>query len=131
MGNTQRMVAALPTIELVLSKGAKSVVLMSHLGRPEGQKNTRFTLKPVAEKLGELMNKPVKFLDDCVGNEVEAACAKPESGSIFVLENVRFYPEEEGKGKNSQGEKVKPSDRKARSSSGKQSWRLQRSSGTA
>merc|ERR1712032_133891 len=110
MGNTQRMVAALPTIELVLSKGAKSVVLMSHLGRPEGQKNTKFTLKPVAEKLGELMNKPVKFLDDCVGNEVEAACAKPESGSIFVLENVRFYPEEEGKGKNSQGEKVKPSD---------------------
>lgn len=55
--NTQRMVAALPTIELVLSKGAKSVVLMSHLGRPDGQKNAKFSLKPVAAKLGEIMKR--------------------------------------------------------------------------
>ena len=58
----------------------------------------KFTLKPVADKLGELMNKPVTFLSDCVGDDIEKACADPASGSIFVLENMRFYAEEEGKG---------------------------------
>jgi len=96
--NTQRIVAALPTINLALEKGAKSVVLMSHLGRPDGQKNAMLTLKPIAEKLGELLNKPVTFLPDCVGDEVEAACANPEKGSVFLLENMRYYAEEEGKG---------------------------------
>jgi len=96
--NTQRIVGAMPTIQLVLEKGAKSVVLMSHLGRPDGCKNPAFTLKPVAEKLGELMGKTVTFLPDCVGDEVEKACADPEHGSIFVLENMRYYAEEEGKG---------------------------------
>jgi phosphoglycerate kinase len=97
--NTQRIVAAIPTINKALEKGAKSVVLMSHLGRPDGQKNPKFTLKPIADKLGELLSKPVTFLTDCVGEEVEAACANPAPGSIFVLENMRFYAEEEGKGK--------------------------------
>mmetsp|Transcript_27111 Transcript_27111/g.58093 ORF Transcript_27111/g.58093 Transcript_27111/m.58093 type:complete len:438 (-) Transcript_27111:96-1409(-) len=96
--NTQRIVGAMPTIQKVLDGGAKSVVLMSHLGRPDGQKNLKFTLKPVAEKLGELMGKPVTFLNDSVGDEVEKACADPATGSIFVLENMRFYAEEEGKG---------------------------------
>ena len=106
--NTQRIVGAMPTIKLVLEKGAKSVVLMSHLGRPDGNKNPKFTLEPVAEKLGELMGKNVTFLPDCVGEEVEKACADPEDGSIFVLENMRFYAEEEGKGVKD-GEKFKPS----------------------
>eukprot|EP00574_Skeletonema_japonicum_P004888 CAMPEP_0201728160 /NCGR_PEP_ID=MMETSP0593-20130828/14921_1 /ASSEMBLY_ACC=CAM_ASM_000672 /TAXON_ID=267983 /ORGANISM="Skeletonema japonicum, Strain CCMP2506" /LENGTH=419 /DNA_ID=CAMNT_0048220181 /DNA_START=24 /DNA_END=1283 /DNA_ORIENTATION=- len=106
--NTQRIVGAMPTIQLVLEKGAKSVVLMSHLGRPDGNKNPKFTLEPVAEKLGELMGKKVTFLNDCVGEEVEKACADPEDGSIFVLENMRFYAEEEGKGVKD-GEKFKPS----------------------
>lgn len=97
--NTQRIVAAIPTINTALEKGAKSVVLMSHLGRPDGQKNPKLTLKPVADKLSEIMNKPVTFLPDCVGEEVEKACADPTPGSIIVLENVRFYAEEEGKGK--------------------------------
>lgn len=96
--NTQRIVAAIPTINLALEKGAKSIVLMSHLGRPNGQKNPKFTLKPIAEKLGEILGKPVTFLEDSVGSEVEAACANPDKGSIFVLENMRFYAEEEGKG---------------------------------
>jgi len=108
--NTQRIVGAMPTINLVLEKGAKSVVLMSHLGRPNGNKNVKFTLKPVADKLGELMNKPVTFLSDCVGEEVETECADPETGSIFVLENMRYYAEEEGKGVNAEGEKFKPSE---------------------
>lgn len=96
--NTQRIVAALPTINLALEKGAKSVVLMSHLGRPDGQKNSTLTLKPVADKLGELLGKSVTFLSDCVGEEVEKACADPAAGSIILLENMRFYAEEEGKG---------------------------------
>jgi len=96
--NTQRIVGAMPTIQTVLYGGAKSVVLMSHLGRPKGEKNTKFTLKPVADKLGELMGKEVTFLSDCVGDEVEKACADPATGSIIVLENMRFYGEEEGKG---------------------------------
>ena len=89
--NTQRIVAALPTIQKVLDGGAKSVVLMSHLGRPDGAKNPKFTLKPVADKLGELMNRNVTFLNDCVGPEVEKACADPAPGSVIVLENMRFW----------------------------------------
>ena len=107
--NTQRIVGAMPTIQKVLDGGAKSIVLMSHLGRPDGQKNLKFTLKPVADKLGELMGKPVTFLNDCVGDEVQKACADPVSGSIFVLENMRFYAEEEGKG-SKDGIKFKPSE---------------------
>jgi phosphoglycerate kinase len=108
--NTQRIVAAIPTIEMALSKGAKAVILMSHLGRPDGRKNPKLTLKPVAEKLGEIMNKPVIFLDDCVGASVEAACADPAKGSIIVVENIRFHAAEEGKGVNDEGEKFKPTE---------------------
>lgn len=96
--NPQRILAALPTINLALQKGANSIVLMSHLGRPDGTKNPKFTLSPIATKLEELLGKKVTFLSDCVGEEVEAACANPEVGSIFLLENIRFYAEEEGKG---------------------------------
>ncbi|KAL6724703.1 hypothetical protein Aduo_019567 [Ancylostoma duodenale] len=105
--NNQRIVAALPTIKYCLDNGAKAVILMSHLGRPDGQKNMKFTLAPVAEELKQILNKDVKFLPDCVGPEVEAAVADPAPGSIFLLENLRFHVEEEGKGLNAQGEKVK------------------------
>jgi len=94
--NSQRIEAALPTIRFVLGQGA-SVVLMSHLGRPDGQRITRYSLKPVASELAKLLGRPVTFLDDCVGPVVEAACAKPEPGSVILLENLRFHIEEEGK----------------------------------
>src|SRR5512141_1052964 len=85
--NNQRIVAALPTIKYALNEGA-SVVLMSHLGRPDGQKIAKFSLKPVATELEKLLGKPVTFLDDCVGPAVEAACAagtlKP--GQVVLLE---------------------------------------------
>ena len=105
--NNARIVAALPSIQYCLDNGAKSVVLCSHLGRPDGQKNMKFTLTPVAEELKKLLNREVTFLSDCVGDEVEAACASPAAGSVILLENLRFHIEEEGKGVNANGEKVK------------------------
>jgi phosphoglycerate kinase len=97
--NTQRIDAALPTIRYVLDKGG-SLVLMSHLGRPDGKRIEEFSLKPVAEKLHELLGRPVQFLPDCVGPDVEKACVALKPGEIVQLENLRFHLEEEGKVKN-------------------------------
>jgi len=105
--NNARIVAALPSIKFCLDNGAKSVVLCSHLGRPDGQPNKKFTLAPVAAELEKLLNKKVTFLSDCVGPEVEAACANPKQGSVILLENLRFHAEEEGKGVDATGAKVK------------------------
>jgi phosphoglycerate kinase len=104
--NTQRIVAALPTIQHALDQGA-SVVLMSHLGRPNGSRVAKYSLKPVAEKLSELLGRPVRFLDDCVGLEVESACAHMKPGEVTLLENLRFHIEEEGKSKNEDGTSTK------------------------
>jgi phosphoglycerate kinase len=104
--NNQRIVAALPTIKFALDQGA-SVVLMSHLGRPDGQKIEKFSLKPVADELSKLLGKPVNFLNDCFGPEIEAACANLKPGDIVLLENLRFHIEEEGKAKREDGTSVK------------------------
>jgi phosphoglycerate kinase len=104
--NPARIVAALPTIKYALEKGA-SVILMSHLGRPNGQVNEKFTLKPVAEKLQELLGVEVAFLNNCVGPEVEAYCSNLKPGNVVLLENLRFHIEEEGKAKDSEGNKIK------------------------
>jgi phosphoglycerate kinase len=94
--NNQRIVAALPTIRYALDQGA-SVVLMSHLGRPDGQRIAKFSLRPVAAELEKLLGRPVTFLDDCVGPAVESACARLAPGTVVLLENLRFHIEEEGK----------------------------------
>eukprot|EP00301_Raphidiophrys_heterophryoidea_P017403 c2735_g1_i1.p1 GENE.c2735_g1_i1~~c2735_g1_i1.p1 ORF type:complete len:437 (+),score=190.51 c2735_g1_i1:60-1313(+) len=107
ISNDQRIVAAVPSIKNVLERGAKSVVLMSHLGRPDGRVVAKDSLAPVAEKLTALLGKPVTFLNNCVGPEVESACADPAHGSVILLENLRFHLEEEGKGLNEAGETVK------------------------
>jgi len=109
--NTQRIVGAMPTIKMALDKGAKAVILMSHLGRPDGRPQPSMTLKPVAEKLGELMGKPVTFLPACVGADTEAACANPAEGSIILIENLRWHVEEEGKGKSEQGDETTASEK--------------------
>jgi phosphoglycerate kinase len=110
--NNQRIVAALPTVKYALEKGAKSVVLMSHLGRPDGQKVDKYSLKPVVDELKKLLNKDILFLNDCVGPEVEAACASPASGSVILLENLRFHLEEEGKCTAADGTKIKADPKK-------------------
>ncbi len=106
--NNQRILAALPTIQHALEQGA-AVVLMSHLGRPNGAKVEKYSLKPVADELGTLLGRPVTFLSDCVGPEVEAACApgKLQPGDVVLLENLRFHIEEEGKAKQDDGTSVK------------------------
>jgi len=105
--NGQRVDATLPTIKYILEKGAKSIVLLSHLGRPEGKVDKKYSLKPVAEYLQQRLGRPVVFLEDCVGPQVEQACKDPAPGSIFLCENLRFHVEEEGKGVDENGNKIK------------------------
>ncbi|XP_038832015.1 phosphoglycerate kinase [Salvelinus fontinalis] len=106
--NNQRIKAAVPTIKHCLDHGAKAVVLMSHLGRPDGNPMPdKFSLKPVAAELKSLLGKDVHFLKDCVGPDVEKACADPAAGSVILLENLRFHVAEEGKGKDASGNKTK------------------------
>jgi phosphoglycerate kinase len=104
--NNQRIVAALPTIQHVLDHGG-SVVLMSHLGRPNGQKIEKFTLQPVAAELEKLLGRPVKFVPECSGPVAEEACASLLPGDVLLLENLRFHIEEEGKAKQEDGSSLK------------------------
>ncbi|MDR1818522.1 MAG: phosphoglycerate kinase [Puniceicoccales bacterium] len=107
--NNARIVAALPTIKTALNNGA-SVVLMSHLGRPDGEVKPKFTLRPVAAELEKLLGRPVQFAPDCVGAATEAQAAALKPGEVLLLENLRFHIEEEGKAKRKDpatGEEVK------------------------
>lgn len=89
-----RIEASLPTLHYLLDQGA-AVILMAHLGRPKGKVNPKFTLKPVAEALSQLIHRPVQFCPDCVGKDAQDADAQLRNGDILLLENLRFHPEEE------------------------------------
>lgn len=89
-----RIEASLPTLHYLLDQGA-AVILLAHLGRPKGKVNPKFSLKPVAEALSQLIHRPVQFCSDCMGKEAQAAAAQLRNGDILLLENLRFHPEEE------------------------------------
>jgi len=94
-----RIRETLPTLKLAMEKGGR-LVLASHLGRPKGGPDPKYSLKPAAKKLEELLGKPVAFAADCVGPDAEAKSKALKDGDVLVLENVRFHPEEE---KNDEG----------------------------
>ncbi|MCJ1356599.1 MAG: phosphoglycerate kinase [Icmadophila ericetorum] len=105
--NNQRIVGALPTIKYAGEHGAKAITLMSHLGRPDGKKNQKYSLKPIVPELEKLLGKKVIFTDDCVGPEVEKTVNEATDGQVILLENLRFHAEEEGSSKDAEGKKVK------------------------
>lgn len=105
--DNNRIRATIPTIKYCFENNAESVILMSHCGRPDGRVQPKYTLKPCVSELEKLMDKQVTFIEDCVGEVAESACQKPPKGSLILLENLRFHVEEEGKGKDAEGNAVK------------------------
>ncbi|MGD1102272.1 MAG: phosphoglycerate kinase [Terriglobia bacterium] len=89
-----RIQASLPTIQYIVERGGR-LILASHLGRPKGKVNPKFSLKPAATRLAQLLGKPVAFAADCIGPDAEAAAKALNDGDVLLLENVRFHPEEE------------------------------------
>ena len=94
INDTTRIKETLPTLKLLTDKGAR-LILAAHLGRPDGKREASMSLRPVAEKVGEMFGKPVKFVDETVGEKAEAAANALQNGEILLLENVRFQAEEE------------------------------------
>jgi len=90
----KRIVASLPTINAITNNGGKCI-LMSHLGRPKGEKNIKYSLNVVADRLSELIGKKVIFANDCIGEETNRLISEMKNGDILLLENLRFYKEEE------------------------------------
>ncbi|HEY4756545.1 MAG TPA: phosphoglycerate kinase [Ignavibacteriaceae bacterium] len=89
-----RITSSLPTIKKIILEGGK-VILMSHLGRPKGKVNLKYSLKPAAERLSKLLGKEVKLAPDCIGEEVKTLVNKMNGGDVLLLENLRFHEEEE------------------------------------
>lgn len=89
-----RIQATLPTLRLLIEQGGR-LILTAHLGRPKGQREPSMSLRPVAARLAEALGRPVAFVDDCIGEKVEKAAAALKDGDVLLLENVRYYAEEE------------------------------------
>ena len=89
-----RIVETLPTLRLLVGQGGK-LILAAHLGRPKGKRESSMSLRPVAGRLAELLGRPVAFVDDCIGEKVEKTVSVMQPGDVILLENVRYYSEEE------------------------------------
>ncbi len=109
VSDDSRIAATLPTIEYLLERGGR-VILMSHLGRPKGKKDPKYSLRPVASNLADKLGKPVLFLEDCRGPEVENAVSQMGDGSVALLQNVRFYGDEEQNGEEMSGDLARLGD---------------------
>ncbi|MBL8993492.1 MAG: phosphoglycerate kinase, partial [Spirochaetia bacterium] len=96
VADNARIAASLPTIRYLLEQNC-ALILMSHLGRPDGVAKPEFSLKPAADELAKLLGKPVTLAKDCIGAEVENAAKALKPGQILMLENVRFHKEEDDK----------------------------------
>ncbi len=94
INDATRIKETLPTLDLLINKGAK-IILAAHLGRPKGQREPSMSLRPVAAKLADMINRPVAFVDDCIGEKVENTVGALKEGDVLLLENVRYYNEEE------------------------------------
>jgi phosphoglycerate kinase len=94
VGDDTRIRAAMPTLDYLL-KGGAAVILCSHLGRPKEGPDPKYSLRPVADYLGNLLGKPVAFAEDCIGAKAETAAKALKPGDVLLLENTRFHPEEE------------------------------------
>ncbi len=94
INDATRIKETLPTLDLLINKGAR-IILAAHLGRPKGQREPSMSLRPVAEKLADMINRPVAFVDDCIGEKVEKTVSALKDGDVLLLENVRYYNEEE------------------------------------
>ena len=108
ISDPKRIVSTLPSINYLLENGAKSVVLMSHMGRPKGAPSDKFSLAPLVPAVSDFVGKKVTWVPDCVGAEASKVTANAKDGEVILLENLRFYTAEEGKGEIN-GEKVKAS----------------------
>jgi phosphoglycerate kinase len=89
-----RIKETLPTLDLLINGGAK-LILAAHLGRPKGKKDPTMSLRPIAAKLADMLGRPVAFVDDCIGEKVEKTAGALKEGDVLLLENVRYYSEEE------------------------------------
>src|SRR3989442_10058626 len=89
-----RIRETLPTLELLIKQGAR-IILVSHLGRPKGEREPSMSLRPIAAKLANMLGRPVAFVDNCTGEKVEKTVGVLQPGDVLLLENVRFYKEEE------------------------------------
>jgi phosphoglycerate kinase len=94
INDATRIRETIPTLELLIARGAK-LILAAHLGRPKGQREPSMSLRPVAAQLADLLHRPVAFVDDCIGEKVEKTVGALKEGDVLLLENVRYYNEEE------------------------------------
>ena len=94
INDATRIKETLPTLDLLINNGAR-IILAAHLGRPKGQREPSMSLRPVAEKLADMINRPVAFVDDCIGEKVEKTVGALKDGDVLLLENVRYHNEEE------------------------------------
>src|SRR5688572_19958149 len=94
INDSTRIKETIPTLDLLINKGAK-IILAAHLGRPKGKREASMSLRPVAAKLADMIARPIAFVDDCIGEKVENTVGALKAGDVLLLENLRFYPEEE------------------------------------